>query len=139
MAESSEGGSEREWRPGKATEMDAALAQRRLTPEEIEEQSGKRLELRLRNDMPAVEVRETTPAREILEYLGREDVGGVALRDPDSGVKAVVVPVERYLELAGAELASNPFNKEGRLDGRIGLTKASLAASHVEEADPEAI
>lgn len=138
MTESREGQGEREWKPGKATELSDSLAQRRLTPEEVDKRrGGKRPELRLRREIPTVEIHKTTPAQDILERLGQEDVRSVALRDPETGVTAVVVPVARYLELAGAELANDPFNKEGRLDGRMAPSDAAYAASDVEEVDQE--
>lgn len=92
MTEAREGQGGQEWKPGKATELDDHLAQRRLTPEEMDERrGGKRPELQLQRDMPAVEVRETTKAQEVLTRLEQEDTHVIALRDPKAGVKAVVV------------------------------------------------
>ena len=139
MAEGREGLGDREWKPGKATEFDEAMAGRTLTQEEMDEwRGGKRPELRLRSDAPSVEVDEATHAQEAIDKLRDGDISGLALRNSEGVVAAMMVPVERYLELVSAELASDPFNKEAHLDGRITPTEAAFAASSVEQVDPHA-
>lgn len=136
MAEGREGSGGHEWKPGKATELDDLLAQRRLTPEEIEERRGKRPEVRLRADVPSVEVGEATQAQGIVDKLRQENLGGLALCTPDGAVTAMVVPVERYLNLTVSGLKDGL--KEGTIDGRVAPTDAALAASYVEQVDPRA-
>jgi hypothetical protein len=134
MPEGQEG---REWRPGKATEFDDAMARRTLTPEEWEARYPKPPELRLRSDTPSVEVDQTTRVQEVLVRLANEDGDSVAVRNADGGVTAMMVPVERYLELVATELANN-HQGEATLDGRIVPTEAAFAASYVEQVDPNA-
>jgi len=125
-----------EWKPGKATALEEVLAQRRLTPEEIAERSGHRPEVRLRTDVPAVEVGMMTRAREVVSRLQGDDISTLALRMPNGEVSAMVVPVERYLELASLELKAGP--KEGTLDGRIVPRGDRLEAAGVEQVDSSA-
>jgi hypothetical protein len=121
---------------GKAEELMDDLLRHPLTPEEIATRYPKVPELRLRADAPTVEVDATTTARDVLERVQSQDVGSVALRDSTTGVTAVVMPVERYLELVGGELAHDPLNKEAGLNGTITPTEAALVASHVEQINP---
>lgn len=125
-----------EWKPGKATALDDALAQRELTAEEIAERRGMRPEMRLRADVPAIEVGMVTRAREVVERLQGDDLSTLALRTPNGEVAAMVVPVERYLNLASLELKAGP--KEGRFDARIMPSDAALEAAGVEQVDPNA-
>ncbi|HEY4812506.1 MAG TPA: hypothetical protein VIH71_15770 [Solirubrobacteraceae bacterium] len=55
---------------------------------------------------------------------------------PNGEVSAMVVPVERYLELASLELKAGP--KEGTLDGRIVPRGDRLEAAGVEQVDSSA-
>ena len=120
---------------GKASELDDYLDKRTLTSDEIAERHPKVPELRLRADVPAVEIDETTPASSVIAHLRDENVGTVALREPDTSAAVIVISIERYLDLVGKELASDPFNKEVGLNG-IAPTEAALAASHVEQVNP---
>ena len=104
MTESLRSPGDPEWKPGKATALEEALAQIRLTPEEIAERRGNRPEVRLRADVPAVEVGMVTRAREVVNRLQGDDISTLVLRMPNGEVAAVVVPVERYLDLASLEL-----------------------------------
>lgn len=122
---------------GKATELDDYHSQHPLTPEQIEARHTKIPELRLRTDVPAIEVDENTRARDVLERLRSENIGGVALRDPNGAATAMVVSAERYLELVGTSLA-NDRRKEGATDGRIIPTEAAFEESYVEQVDPQA-
>jgi hypothetical protein len=137
MVEGREGPGGHEWTPGKATELDDVLAQRRLTPEEIEERRGKRPELRLRPDVPSIDVSEATRAYEILDKLGQDEISGLALRSLNGVVTAMVVPLDRYLELATSDLKGS-HNKEATNDGRVIPAEATFAASYVEQVDPNA-
>jgi hypothetical protein len=98
------------------------------------ERKPRRPQMQLRRDMPAVEIDETTPAAEAVAGLQAEHVGTLALRTPDGDAKAVVLSVERYLELVNRELERNA---PGVLsNGRIMLTDAGLKPLHVEQVDP---
>jgi hypothetical protein len=121
----------------KASELADDLMSHPLTPEEIAARYPRVPELRLRADAPTVEINETTRARDILERVRSENVGSIALRESAAGITAVVIPVERYLELVGKELATDPSNKVGTLDGQIRPTDAAIAASHVEQVNPD--
>lgn len=134
MAERGEGVGGSEWRPGKATELDEALARRGLTPEEVAERHGERLELQMRADVPAIEVGMDTHARDVLDRLQRDDINGLALRTPDGEVAAMVAPVDRYLELVASDLKSGP--KEATIGGRLVPTDAAYASTYVEQVNP---
>jgi hypothetical protein len=121
---------------GKAEELVDDLMRRSLTPEEEAAKHPRVPELRLRADAPAVDINKTTHIRDVLSRLQDKDVGGVALRDPSTGPVAVVVPVERYLDLVGKELANDPSNKVGTLDGHIAPAETAIAASYVEQVNP---
>lgn len=120
---------------GKASELDDFLEGRSLTPEEVTARHPKVPELRLRADVPAVEIDGATTASNVLAHMRSENVGTIALHEPSVNVTAVVMPVERYLELVGTELANDPFHKEAGPRG-IAPTEAALAAVHVEQVDP---
>jgi hypothetical protein len=129
MTEREGGGKQR---IGKATqianELDA-LPPRELRPE--------RPQLRLRADVPSVEVSETTRVQEILSRLDSEDTRRVLLSSPEAGVTAVVVPIDRYIDLVGTELEFEVSHSgQALLDGRIEPTE--LATSDVEQVDPQA-
>jgi hypothetical protein len=120
---------------GKATELDDYQDRHPLTPEKVAARYPKVPELRLRADVPAVEIDEATTASNVLAHMRSENVGTIALHEPIVNVTAVVMPVERYLELVGSELANDPFHKEAGPRG-IAPTEAALAAVHVEQVDP---
>jgi hypothetical protein len=122
---------------GKATEFVDYLLSHPLTPADIEKIRGKRPELRLRADAPSVTVDDTMRAQEVTERLQADDTELIALRDSETGkVTAVALPLARYLQLVGTELAAEPFNKEATLDGRIVPSDDAFAASYVEQVNP---
>lgn len=88
--------------PGEPGRLRASEVAKRITetPLKPEEQWPERLELRLSSDVPTIEVTPTTSAQQMLDTVAHEPSGTVALKGPDAGVAAVIVPVERYLELA---------------------------------------
>jgi hypothetical protein len=121
----------------KASEVVEDLMSHPLTEEELARRYPKVEKLRLRPDAPTAEIDETLPVKEVIERLRSDDSGVIALREPGSDATAVVIPVERYLELAGKELAGYS-ERVGTLDGRIIPTESAFAASHVEPVDPDA-
>jgi hypothetical protein len=131
MAESPEG---REWQPGKATEFDDAMEGRTLKPGEL---WPERPQLRLRPDVPSVEVSEHTRVQDVLGRLKNGDVGSLALRDPSGNVTAMVVPVEQYVELAGAAIEGDD-QFEVTLERSIVASPTALAALHIEQVDQQA-
>jgi hypothetical protein len=123
-------------RKGKATELLDDLMSHPLSPEEVARRQPHIPELRLRDDTPAVEIAETTRVQDVLGRL--EDTDSLALRNSAAEPLAVVISVERYLELVGKELARDPWHKVGTLDGRVVPRDEDLAAGHVEQVDPTA-
>jgi hypothetical protein len=118
-----------------AREVTDDLLQRSLTPEQIAARD-RRPDLHLRADVPTVEVDETTRAKGVLEKLQGE-AGLVALGE-QAGISAVVVPIERYLELVGSQLKYDPsIEREGRTATfDIAPTEGAMEASHVEQVRP---
>lgn len=98
------------------------------------EEKPRRPQMRLRRDMPAIEIDETTPVAEAVAELQAEHVGTLALRAPDGEARAVVLSVERYLEFVNKELERNAPGVT--TNGRIMLTDAGLKPLHVEQVDP---
>jgi hypothetical protein len=97
-------------------------------------------ELRLRSDAPTIEVDERTPVVEALSRLVGEQDGLLALRTERNKPQAVVLSLDRYLQLAGQELNSAATPKAVRLlDGRLAPQEAAFTRSHVEQADPGAV
>ncbi len=72
-----------------------------------------------------------------MERFRSDDVDVIALREPGSDATAVIIPVERYLELAGKELAGYS-ERVGTLDGRMIPAESAFEASYVEPVDPDA-
>jgi hypothetical protein len=126
-----------EWRRSKASAIVDDLMGHPLTPEEVARRHPKVETLRLRPDVPTVEIDDTLPVKKIIERLRSEDVDVLALHESGSDAAAVIISVERYLELAGKELASYS-ERVGTLDGRIIPAESAFAASHVEQVDPNA-
>lgn len=111
--------------------MSRRLAERPLQPGE---RWPVRPEVRLRADIPSIEASEATGAG-LLDHLAQDEMGMIALRDAASEVKAVVVPVERYLEMASATIeGDNHF--EATLEGRVAPRASSLADLQIEQVDP---
>jgi hypothetical protein len=126
---------EEKWR-GNASKVMDELMQNPLTQEE---QAARYLgvpELRLRADTPTVDVDETTRVQGVLARLHGEDTRSLALRDRGAAISAVVIPVERYLELVGIQLAKDPSIQRDTSTGSIAPTGTALAASHVEQVHP---
>jgi hypothetical protein len=118
---------------GKASRLAGRIRERGpLGPGEL---WPERPQLRLRADMPLVEVSESTRVQDILGHLEGEATRRVLLGSPEVGATAVVVSVDRYIELVGAELEASHQSKI-QLDGRIEPT--GLAASDVEQVDSQA-
>lgn len=121
---------------GKASELDARA--KTLSQEEIDERKGNhRPALQLRQDVLSQALAPTARVEDVLKHLGGETLDHVALHDPTSGVTAVAVPLERYLQLIGADVADRDQLEVG-LDGRMLPSDATLAASGVEQVDRQA-
>jgi hypothetical protein len=95
---------------------------------------AERPELRLRADVPSVEVSASTRAQEVLDLVTNEDGRTVTLRSPESGVVAVVVPVDRYVELAGAAIEGDRAFEV--IEGRVVPSPTGLADAAIEQVDP---
>jgi len=121
----------------KARDAVEDLMRNPLTPEELAHRYPKVEELRLRPDAPTAEIDEALPVKEVIERLRSEDVGVIALRESGSDATVVIVPVERYLELASKELAGYS-ERVGTLDGRMIPVESAFEASYVEPVDPDA-
>jgi hypothetical protein len=100
------------------------------------ERYPERPKLRLRADTPTVEISDITQAREILEGLAA-GAGIVALRDAETRMTtAVVVPVEQYVQLAGAAIEGDD-RFEATPEHTITPTPDALATSYIEQVDRE--
>jgi hypothetical protein len=93
-----------------------------------------RPQLRLRADVPSVEVSASTPAQEVLDLVEKGNGRTVALRSPESGVAAIVVPVDRYVELAGAAIEGDHAFEV--IEGRVVPSPTGLADAAIEQVDP---
>jgi len=99
---------------------------------------GRKLpEARLRHDAPTLEVDKATPMREALDLLRTTDIGAIALSEAGGEPSAVVMPVERYLELAAKDLLTR---RNGTIasNGRIVPQESALADLYIEPVDPQA-
>jgi hypothetical protein len=121
-------------RRSKASELVDDLMQRSPSAQARAERHPKVPELRLRADTPALEVTDATPVSDALEELRSQGLGTIALRSPDAEPTAVVLSVERYLELAGKELL-NGVDMVAR-DGIMVPSESAFAISHVEQVNP---
>jgi hypothetical protein len=95
-----------------------------------------RPEVRLRADTPAIDVTDETLVREAVGKISSGDYG-VALRDHGTGeVKAMLVPVERYVEMASATMEGDAhFEWTGR---ELVPQRAALDALHIEQSNSQA-
>jgi hypothetical protein len=134
---------------GKGTEYDRQRDQRlasrsaAIARGESPPDYRQRPELRLRADTPTIDLRQDIPAQDLLNRITPQEYG-VALRDVDGTVKAIVVPLDRYIELASGTIAGDQHLEvetreaaEG-IRPRIQVRPASLEALHVEQVDPQA-
>ncbi len=94
-----------------------------------------RPEVRVRSDAPSLEVDDTTSVESVLSQLDREK-GGVVLRDQTGEAKAVVVPADRYAELAGCEITSEQHFRA--TEGEIKPDPEALKELMIEQVDPAA-
>jgi hypothetical protein len=127
-----------EKRRSKARELANDLMHSPLSERERARRHPKMPELRLRADVPTVDIDATIGITDAVEQLRESQLGLIALREPDGNSTAVVISTERYLELAGKELASDS-NKVGTLDGDLAPSESAFATSHVEQVDPNAM
>jgi hypothetical protein len=121
---------------GEASKLDDFL-RRPLSEEEEAMYRPKPPQLRLRTDVPAVEVDGSNRAR-IVRELEQDQTKSLALRDTHGTISAMVISVERYLELVRADLSLAESKQTVFPGGRIGPTDATLAEAHVEQVDPNA-
>ncbi|HST54333.1 MAG TPA: hypothetical protein VLJ42_00360 [Solirubrobacteraceae bacterium] len=122
-------------RRNEASETVKDLMSRAVSPEEMARRHPKLPELRLRSDTPTVEIDDTTPIKDSVNRLKSKDVDAIGIREAGSDVAAVILPVERYLELAAKELAGKTFDWVGTLDRHLVPHDDAFAASHVEQID----
>jgi hypothetical protein len=122
-------------RRGRATEVVAQLMLRPISEEEVARRGSIIPELRLREDAPAIAVTETTPARQVINSINDERSGAVIVRQNDGTAAAVVVSLDRYMDLVGKELATTA-SRVATLDGRVVPPQEAFSASHVEQVNP---
>jgi hypothetical protein len=89
--------------------------------------------LRLSRDAPSITINEATSATQALAEAAEEQRDVLALRKLNGDPIAVVLSVDRYLELVGHELANAP--KMG-IAGRLTPEATAFTKSYVEPADP---
>lgn len=119
---------------GKASELDDWLERHPLTPEEKARQKP-RPQLRLRRE---VLYRALSPDVLVKEALDQVAAGGsetLAMLDAATGETAIVVPVERYLELVTSHIRDMQLDEMG-LDGRTTPSEDTFLALGVEQVDP---
>jgi hypothetical protein len=119
---------------GKASETSRYIESHPLTPQEEDARHPRHPKLRLKEDVDTVEVAPDTPVAEVFERMASDGQHRVALRRPDGEISAVVIPVERYVQLIGTELAGSTYTVADR-GGRV--APAGLLASDVEQVDPQ--
>jgi hypothetical protein len=122
-------------RRGSATELVAQLMSRPISDEEMKRRGRIVPELRLREDAPAIAVTEATPAGQVINSINDEPSGAVIVRQSDGAAAAVVVSLDRYMDLVGKELAMTA-SKVVALDGHVVPEPEAFSASHVEQVNP---
>jgi hypothetical protein len=132
---------------GKGTELDELQEQRQAEIARGEREDPHRNDrpiVHLRTDTPSIKVTDSTAIGDVLRHV-RPDNYGVALRDPKGEVQAIMVPLERYIEMASATISGDdhlelapggPSSDPER--PRIQARPASLHALHIEQVDPQA-
>lgn len=125
-----------ERRRTKASEIVDDLMGRPPTADEVAKNETNLPELRLRPDTPTAEIDSETLARGLIDRLRSDDVTALALRETGTEPTVVMLPLERYLELAGKELISRREGLVATLDGRLVPPESDFAALHVEVVDP---
>jgi hypothetical protein len=121
----------------KGSELRSHIIDNPLTEEELRARQSHVPELRLRPDM-SVTADEATTAKDVLGRLASDENARslyLHLSEDDGRLDAVVVPVNRYVELVGLALkAANEV--EVAADGR--LIPRGLDQADVESVDPNA-
>jgi hypothetical protein len=118
-----------------ASDVTDRLTSRPLSPRQLAERERKLPPIRLRADVASLDVDEATPVTDALTGLQSRGVDALALRELGSDATAVVLPVERYLDLVAKELL-NGNQLVAQPGGRVTPTEAAFAASYVEEVNP---
>jgi hypothetical protein len=123
-----------QYRRSFAREVEDDLLER-MDKGELKGYWAERPQMRLRADVPSVEVSASTRAQDILDLVAREDGRTVALRSPESGVVAILVPADRYVELAGAAIDGDYAFES--IEGRVAVPSPTrLADAGIEQVDP---
>jgi len=132
---------------GKATDFDKRIEQREAEIAQGERghpHRNDRPAVRLRTDTPSIKVTDSTAVGDVLRHV-RPDNYGMALRDPKGEVRAMVVPLERYIEMASATISGDdhlelaPGGPSSDPDRpRIQARPAALNVLHIEQVDPRA-
>ena len=119
---------------GKGTDLHNRLVSSPLSEEEMRARQPQIPELRLRPDMAVVADGRTTAA-EVVGRLANDGIRSIYLQVGEGATHgdAVLVPVERYVELVGRSLAASG-DVEALPDGKI--IPAGLAQADVEQVDP---
>lgn len=124
---------------GKATELVELLKTRPLTEEEKLRRNPYRApELRLKPDeVVSVDHHQDPQVSSTLGRLATQEVGTVELRLADNpDLRAVLVPVEKYVALVGFKLAAE--SKHGRITPDGYQVPPELEDADVEQVDPSA-
>lgn len=116
-------------------ELTAGLVGRELSEEERRSRGLLLPRLRLRADAPTVEIDETTRVNDALSHLTTEAGGILALQEAGGPPSAVVLSVERYLELASKEIRCAP--RVGAA-GYLVPQEEAFERALVEQSDPNA-
>jgi hypothetical protein len=119
-----------------ASEVLERLRNRELSPRQLARMYPRVPDLRLRADTPTLDVTEATAVGDALKELQAQGIGTMALREQGAGPTAVVLSVERYLELVGTQLIRDEYSKIMRVDHVVVPTDEAFAALHVEPVNP---
>lgn len=115
---------------GKASDFDRQMEGRFLRPGE---RWPVRPDIRVRPDAPSLKSNGTTQLAAVfdrLEHAGR----GIVLRDSTDKAIAVVLPADRYAELASCEIESE--DRFRAAEGRIEPDPEALEELMIEQVDP---
>lgn len=134
MCETGGGMSER--RRTQAGQLVEDLMNSPSSPEETARRYPRAPKLRLRADTPAVDIDETTSATSVVKQLQGERLDTAVIRETGAQAVAVLLPVERYLELVGNELARRHHDLIVGPHGDFRPQDSALAELHVEQIDP---
>ena len=122
-----------ERKPIRASERAREIVSSTLSEEEQRRRGLLLPELKLRNDAPAIEIDEATPVIQALARLDSEATGALTISESHGRPRAVVLSVDRYLQLASQEI--NSSSRAATADSRLMPMESAFERAHVEQVD----